>query len=156
MSGKVAKMVSGGQTGVDRAALDVAIELGCAHGGWVPQGHWAEDGPLASRYLVAEADSPQPAVRTELNVRDSGATLIISHGPLSGGSALTRELALRCARPVLHIDLAASDEATAAQQIRDWIDAHEIRVLNVAGPRASSDPLIYDAASRVLRRVLVG
>lgn len=156
MTGQHLKIVSGGQTGADRAALDVAIELGCAHGGWVPQGRWSEDGPLASRYAVTEADSPQPAVRTELNVRDADATLILSHGPLSGGSALTLELARRYGRPVLYIDLATSDEAAAADRIRAWLDAHDVTVLNVAGPRASSDPLIYDAVSRVLRRALTG
>ena len=85
------QIVSGGQTGADRAALDIALELGFESGGWVPLGRQAEDGKIPDRYPnLRETDSPLPAVRTELNVRDSDATLIVSHGTLVGGTALTR------------------------------------------------------------------
>ena len=84
------KLVSGGQTGADRAALDVALELGIDHGGWVPKGRAAEDGRLPSRYRVRETPSEDPAERTERNVADADAALLISHGPLTGGSELTR------------------------------------------------------------------
>ncbi len=83
------KLVSGGQTGVDRAALDVALELGIDHGGWVPKGRAAGDGPLPSRYRVRETPSEDRAERTGRNVADADATLLISHGPLTGGSELT-------------------------------------------------------------------
>ncbi len=74
------KIISGGQTGADRAALDVAIECGIDHGGWVPQGRWAEDGPLPRGYHMRETEVTQLATRTEWNVRDADATLIFSHG----------------------------------------------------------------------------
>ena len=154
MSSSVRKIVSGGQTGADRAALDTAIELRIEHGGWAPRGRWAEDGPLAPRYHLAETDSRQPSLRTEWNVRDADATLIFSHGPLVGGSALTLMFAEQCGKPILHLDLVELDEAAAAKTLAQWLGQIAPAVLNVAGPRASNDPLIYDAVCRILRRVL--
>lgn len=153
MSITVNKIVSGGQTGADRAALDVAIEQGIDHGGWAPRGRWAEDGPLPPRYQLRETDSSQVAVRTEWNVRDAGATLIFGHGPLSGGTALTLIYAERLDKPSLYVDMEQQEEATAAAEIRVWLARIRPVTLNVAGPRASNDPLIYDAVLRVLRRV---
>ena len=150
----IRRIVSGGQTGADRAALDVALELGIDHGGWAPHGRYAEDGPLPARYRLRPTESPNPAVRTALNVEEADATLIISHGPLSGGSALTRDVARRRAKPCLHVNLLERDEAGAAAAIAHWLDEVAPWTLNVAGPRASSDPLLYDAVSRILRRVL--
>ena len=150
------RVISGGQTGADRAALDVARELGLAHGGWVPRGRWAEDGVLATHYQVQETESPHTAIRTEWNVRDADATLVFSHGPATGGTALTIELAGRLGKPLLQVDFAASDEAQATQQVTAWLQKVRPEVLNVAGPRASNDPLIYDSVSRVLRRVFAG
>ncbi|MBI2824072.1 MAG: putative molybdenum carrier protein [Planctomycetia bacterium] len=154
MTHGIRRIISGGQTGADRAALDVAIELAIDHGGWVPAGRWAEDGPIARRYRVRETDSPSPAVRTECNVRDADATLLFSHGTLSAGSALTLAIARQQGKPVLHVDLAELDDAKAAAHVSAWLATEGPKVLNVAGPRATSDPLIYDAVSRVLRRVL--
>jgi hypothetical protein len=156
MTASVRKIVSGGQTGADRAALDTAIELRIEHGGWVPRGRCAEDGPLAPWYQLVENDSPQPALRTEWNVRDADATLIFSHGPLAGGSALTLAFAERYGKPCLHVDLAQMDETVAAATLAEWLARIEPVVLNVAGPRASNDPLIYNAVCRILRRVLRG
>ena len=150
----IRKIVSGGQTGADRAALDVALELRIPHGGWVPRGRWAEDGPLPGRYECQEIDSPQPAVRTAANVRDADATLIFAHGPPSGGTALTLDVAQPLQKPVLCIDLLTAAECAVARRIAAWLAEHRPPVLNVAGPRASNDPLIYDAVSRILRRVL--
>jgi len=154
MSPRPRTIISGGQTGADRAALDVALELGIPHGGWVPKGRWAEDGPLAARYHCQEIDSPQPAVRTAANVRDSDAILIFAHGPLTGGTALTFDVAQQLRKPVLCIDFLTADEAEVTQAVTAWLAECQPQVLNVAGPRASNDPLIYDAVSRVLRRVL--
>ena len=134
--------------------LDVAIEASIEHGGWAPRGRWAEDGPLAPRYRLEEAESPQPAQRTEWNVRDADATLIFSHGPPTGGTSLTVEFAGRHQKPALCIDLAVTEEAAAAVEVMAWLRQVQPAVLNIAGPRASNDPLIYDAVSRVLRRVL--
>jgi hypothetical protein len=153
MSLSVIKLVSGGQSGADRAALDVAIELGIAHGGWVPQGRWAEDGVLAARYQLRETDSPQVALRTEWNVRDADATLIFFHGEPTGGTALTVRFAASYQKPALCVNLATSDETVAAHAITAWLNEIRPAILNVAGPRASNDPLIYDAVSRILRRV---
>ncbi len=98
-------IISGGQTGVDRAALDVAIEIGLPYRGFVPQGRWAEDGIIPRKYKgLTECDSSEPALRTRLNVENSHATLILSHGKLSGGSLVTWQAARNARKPCLHID----------------------------------------------------
>src|SRR5262245_27188842 len=99
----IRRIVSGGQTGAERAALDVAIALDIPHGGWIARGRWAEDGPLPPRYRLKETPSSIVSVRTEWNVRDADATVIFSHGKLTGGSALTRRLAREYKKPVLHL-----------------------------------------------------
>lgn len=150
----IRKILSGGQTGVDRAALDVALKLGIPHGGWVPRGRRAEDGPLPPHYRLQETESEEYAERTARNVQEADGTLILSRGSLTGGSELTRQLARRFQRPCLHVDLARTGALRAARRILDWIRRHEVRVLNVAGPRASKDPQIYDLASGLLEAVL--
>jgi Circularly permutated YpsA SLOG family len=150
----ILKIVSGGQTGVDRAALDVAIKLGIPHGGWVPKGRLAEDGPLPETYAVRETSTAVHAERTEKNVIDSDGTLIISRGKISGGSRFTREMATRHGRPWLHVDLNRTAAFRAAVMIAEWLGLHPIRVLNVAGPRASKDPQIYQDTLALLESVL--
>ncbi len=140
----VSKIVSGGQTGVDRAALDVAIKLGIPHGGWIPKGRLTEDGPLPEAYRMRETPTAIHSERTEKNVIDSDGTLIISRGELTGGSETTREMALKHERPWLHIDLNRTSAFLSAVRITEWLRAHRIRILNVAGPRASKDPRIYN------------
>ena len=149
----IEKIISGGQTGVDRAALDTAIRLGIPHGGWVPKGRLAEDGPLPQTYSMQETASAVYAERTEKNVVEADGTLIISHGKLCGGSAYTREMAVKHHRPWLHIDLDRSGAFRSAMAIRDWIAANRIRVLNVAGPRASKEPRIYRSALALIETV---
>jgi len=151
----LARIVSGGQTGADRAALDVALEKGLEVGGWVPRGRRAEDGAIPARYPnLRETASRDPAVRTRRNVRDSDATLVLSHGPPAGGSKLTAELALQLGRPLLHLDLDARSEAGATEALRAWLRGCAPQTLNVAGPRASGDPRIGEATRRILRAVL--
>ena len=151
------KIVSGGQTGADRAALDFARARGLRVGGWVPKGRLAEDGPIPEDYLgLLEADSTDPAVRTALNVRDSDATLILSHGPLAGGSLLTFQEATRAEKPVLHLDLDQVSTASAAERLARWLTTIRPRILNVAGPRASEDPRIASATEAVLGAALSG
>jgi len=124
-------------------------------GGWVPRGRWAEDGALPDRYPnLVETDSPDPAVRTEWNVRDSDATVVLSHGLLRGGSALTAVLARRLGKPLLHLDLEAVEIEAATARLVEWTEAHGIAVLNVAGPRASKDATIYAATRAVLMAAL--
>jgi hypothetical protein len=149
----IERIVSGGQTGVDRAALDVAIKLGIAHGGWIPRGRLTESGTLPQKYHLKETSSPQYSVRTEKNVVDADGTLIISHGPLIGGTEYTREMATKHSRPWLHIDLDRTGAFHAATTINNWILQKKIKTLNVAGPRASEDPAIYQDALNILESV---
>lgn len=149
----IAKIISGGQTGADRAALDVAIHLGIPHGGWVPKGRLTEDGTLPETYALRETPTAVYAERTEKNVVDSDGTLIISRGELTGGSEYTREMALKHSRPWLHVDLNRTAAFRAALGIVEWLSSHNIRVLNVAGPRASKDPGIYRDTTGLLESV---
>lgn len=151
----ICRIVSGAQTGVDRAALDVALALGLDCGGWVPAGRRAEDGVVPAEYPGLEAThSPDPAVRTRLNVRDSDATLLITRGVPVGGSALTLETARRLGKPVLHLDLARRSVDEAVQELEEWLAAVRPATLNVAGPRHSEDRRIYALAESVLTRAL--
>jgi hypothetical protein len=149
----IKKIISGGQSGVDRAALDVAIKLTIPHGGWIPQGRLTEDGPLPPEYQLTETDSSSYAERTEKNVVDADGTLIISRGSLTGGSEYTREMAFKHNRIWLHIDLNKISAFQAAVAIKDWILKNSIEVLNVAGPRASKDPKIYSDSLKILESV---
>ena len=150
----LSKIISGAQTGVDRAALDVAIDLHIPHGGWVPKGRKAEDGTVPEKYGMQETGDERYAGRTQRNVIDSDGTLILSRGKLKGGSALTREMARAHGRAWLHIDVEEVGVHEAARTIRSWIARFKIGVLNVAGPRASQDPEIYAIAELILREVL--
>jgi Circularly permutated YpsA SLOG family len=150
----ITKIVPGGQTGADWAALDVAMEEGIPHGGWIPKGRKTEAGPLPERYQLTEMPTDSYPARTERNVIDSDGTVILSHGDLTGGSAATKELAMKHARPLLHIDLNKVNAFKAAETIATWAAEHGIRVVNVAGPRASKDPRIYEAVTKVLTTAL--
>jgi len=137
-------LLSGGQTGADRAALDAAIALGLPHGGWICRGRKTEKGPLPAKYRLREMDSHRYRDRTEKNVLDSDGTVIFSFGPLEGGSALTEALAIRYDRPCLFLDMKEINQEQAITALVRWLRAHRIRRLNVAGPRASNQPQIYD------------
>lgn len=150
----VTKIISGGQTGADRAALDVAIKLGIPHGGWLPKGRLTENGMLDNKYRLKEMESANYNKRTEQNVIDSDGTLILSHGKLTGGSDYTRDMVLRHGRPLLHLDLSNMPTSKAASQIKSWVAEHEIKILNVAGPRASKDPSIYRSTTKILESAL--
>ena len=145
------RIVSGGQTGVDRAALDAALALGLPCGGWCPKGRKAEDGAVPERYPLRETPTDAYAQRTEWNVRDSDGTLILYRGVLTGGSALTARLAERYDRPCLALDVTSAPDPRA---IREWIARNQTRVLNVAGPRDSGSPGLYDQARELLAAVL--
>mgnify|MGYP001396255095 CR=1 FL=1 len=145
------RIVSGGQTGVDRAALDVALALGIECGGWCPRGRRAEDGPIPERYPLRETASRRYEERTEANVRDSDATLVLTRGVPTGGTALTCELARRYARPCMVVDLAVE---VSLAELRRWLDTSSIEVLNVAGPRESGAPGIHAEATALLQRLL--
>jgi hypothetical protein len=151
ISQRPSKIISGGQSGVDRAALDAAIELGIAHGGWCPRGRLAEDGPIPAHYALLETESPGYPVRTEQNVLDADATLILCRGEPGGGTELTRRLAQRHRRPLLVVDLNDPPEPEAVHR---WLAAHDVTILNVAGPRESQSPGIAEQAGEFLKRCL--
>lgn len=151
---KITKIVSGGQTGADRAALDFGLENGIEIGGYVPRGRLAEDGRIPDRYPnLIETETPEPAVRTELNVLHSDGTLIVTQGKRSGGSELTRHFADLHSKPNLHVDLSIMSEKKAAELVRQWLGATGVKVLNVAGPRASEDSGIYDSVKGLLQKL---
>jgi hypothetical protein len=146
----IKKIISGGQTGADQAALDAALKLDIPHGGWIPKGRITENGSLSDKYQLHEMPTSSYVDRTEQNVIDSDGTLIVSHGWLTGGSALTRELAMENGKHWLHIDLIKISQFDAAVKINTWISDKHIEVLNVAGPRASKDSKIYQAVTDIL------
>jgi len=151
----IKKIISGGQTGADRAALDIAINLQIPHGGWLPKGRKAEDGPVPAHYQLKEMSNESYPARTEANVADSDGTLIITHGELKGGSKLTREYALKHRKPHLHIDLDVLRGDDILYTIVNWIVENNIAVLNVAGSRASEDPELYDNVFEVLNNAVL-
>jgi len=150
----IKKIISGGQTGADQAALDIAMELNIPHGGMIPRGRRTEAGPLAGEYHLQEMATSSYPQRTEKNVLNSEGTLIISYGKLNGGSALTRQLAKKHKRPWLHLDMNKWLMADAVRITQKWISRHEVEILNVAGPRASKSPKIYETVKEILRGIL--
>ena len=146
----IQKIISGGQTGADRAALGFAIQHNIPHGGWIPKGRKAEDGTLPEKYHLQEMPTGQYSKRTEQNILDSDGTLIVSHGLLTGGSVLTREWAKQHRKPWIHIDLETTPYHEAARMIREWVGRNGIKVMNVAGARGRKDPMIYQAMMDLL------
>ena len=143
----VLKIVSGGQTGADRAALDWAIVNRLPHGGWCPEGRLAEDGRIPDRYDLKELTGAGYRARTKANVRDSDGTLIISLDPnLTGGSRQTAIFAKSLSKPCLHVHPSADWQTT----LQRWIASNAIAVLNVAGPRAGGAPAVGNFVKEVL------
>jgi hypothetical protein len=151
----IEKIISGGQTGADQAALDIAMKWNIPHGGWLPKGRLTEAGRLSERYNMQEMPTESYAARTEQNVIDSDGTLILSHGPLSNGSKYTKIMAEKHSKPCLHVDLNETDVINAARNAYDWVVNFKIQNLNVAGTRASTDPSIYQVVTHVLTNLLV-
>jgi hypothetical protein len=146
-------IVSGGQSGVDRAALDVAIEYHLPCRGWCPADRWAEDGRIGSQYPLQETGSTLPAVRTEMNVVDSDATLILTQGEPRDGTPLTEEMARKHGRPCITLDLEREPDTRTFDA---WLAENNVRVLNIAGPRESFRPgFVYSRARTVLTALLV-
>lgn len=147
------RIISGGQTGVDRAALDAARALGLERGGWCPRGRRAEDGRIPSSYPLVELASRGYPRRTERNIREADATLILTSGPPAGGTALTLTLARRLGKPHRVVDL---DAGEPAERITAWLGEIAPVTLNVAGPRESAAPGIHERARKLLLEVLEG
>ena len=144
------KIISGGQTGVDRAALDVALELGIPCGGYCPKGRKAEDGPIDQKYPLQETGSGDYRVRTEMNVKEADGTLVLSKGKPTGGTALTVKKAEKHSKPCIVVDL---DKEINLGFVRQWIKDNNITALNVAGPRGSKNPTIHNQAMEFLKEM---
>ena len=163
------KIISGGQTGADRGGLDAAIYCKIPHGGWCPKGRKAEYGVIPSEYHLTEMETDEYLPRTKANVIVSDATLIFTHGPLSGGSLKTAEYAHHLEKPYHEIDLLRMRRARAVDKIVRWLsgdptlsdhNAYQASpplefILNVAGPRESQAPGIQDAVFRLMVDVLI-
>ena len=149
------KIISGGQTGVDRAALDAALRHGIKSGGWCPTGRLDEFGRIPDRYAVKELENGGSTERTLENVKDSDGTIIIYPGKLSGGTEQTLHFCIEQRRPHELIDASNVSTEKAAQLIADFVRETKIDILNVAGPRASEWPEGYDYAFRVLDALLL-
>ena len=147
----IRKIISGGQTGADRAALNFAIKQNIPHGGWVPKGRIAEDGRIPDIYQLLEMPTDSYPERTEQNVIHSDSTVIISHSVPTGGSAYTAEMAKKHGRPWLHLDMEKTTVDEAAKRLRGWITDNSISVLNVTGPRESNNLDIYQATTKLLQ-----
>ena len=147
----IRKIISGGQTGVDRAALDVAIALDFSYAGWCPKGRAAEDGIIGHRYILKETPSEDYSQRTEWNVRDSEATLIILSNEPVGGALFAIKLALSLSKP----HLIFNPDFENVEVIRRWVCKNKIEILNIVGPRSSQEPEIYFKAYHVIVGLLV-
>ncbi|MCK5431616.1 MAG: putative molybdenum carrier protein [Gammaproteobacteria bacterium] len=148
------KIISGGQTGVDRAALDAALESGISAGGWCPQGREAEDGPIAEKYPLQELTDGSYKERTLKNVQESDATVIIYFETISGGTEETLSFCLKEKKPYLLIDGSDFNEEGASKRIKQFINGNQISLLNVAGPRASKEKRAYEYTKQAFTLLL--
>ena len=151
----IKKIISGGQTGADRGALDAAIKYSFPYGGWLPKGRLTENGPLPNEYQLKEMLTKNYPGRTEKNVLASDGTVIITHGKLTGGSALTKKLTQKHKLPCLHINLNETPAFFASSEINAWINENNIEILNVAGSRASKDPQIYEETLYIIQGLIL-
>jgi len=142
----ISKIISGGQTGVDRAALDWAISNGVAHGGWCPQGRLAEDGVLDPEYNLVEMENGNYRQRTKQNVMDSDGTLILNIGELSGGTLATYNFTRQLGKPCYLVQLDSDTLESDLNKLISWIRVNNVAILNVAGPSASKKHAIYSLA----------
>ena len=147
------KIISGGQVGAEQAALDVAINLGISHGGWISKAPGTKVGALPNKYKLKEISPPGYLESTEQNVIDSDATLVISRGGLTEKSLFILKFAKQHKKEFLHIDLEINRGFSAAQLVKSWIAANKIQVLNVSGPSASNDQKIYEDTVSLLKAV---
>lgn len=150
------RIISGGQSGVDRGALDAALALGLACGGWCPAGRLAEDGPIPERYPVVELAGGDYRARTRQNVQDADGTLILAFGAPKGGTLETLRDCLRFGKPHLVVDASAASARDAARRAINFVQDNAIRVLNVAGPRESGWHGARAYAEAAVRELLAG
>ena len=152
---RLKKIISGGQTGADQGALDGARSCCFDYGGAIPAGRKTEAGALPEQYRMVELASDHYPVRTEKNVVDADGTLIVSNGSLSGGSLLTFKVARDHKKHCMHIDFEKEEFSSAVEKVIAWVSQNHIEILNVAGPRASSDPRMYGLTRRLVTDLLL-
>lgn len=143
----IRRIVSGGQSGVDRAALDAAIEHAIDHGGWCPRGRIAEDGTIKDHYKLKETPSADYDQRTEWNVRDSDGVLLLTRGTIAGGTMYTKKMAIKLGRPYMVVNPCRWNEV---DNVIFWLSHKAIETLDIAGPRESQQPGIYIESRRFL------
>lgn len=148
------KIISGGQTGVDRGALDACLQWNFPCGGWCPAGRLAEDGRINKRYPLLEMQSPYYDDRTRRNIIESDATLIICHQKLSGGTLLTANYARQVGKPLFIFELSPFFIDRSLEDLADFIDAYQVRTLNVAGPRASQWEQAHFSSQHIVSMLL--
>ncbi len=148
------KIISGGQTGADSAALDFAIWHEIPHGGWCPKGRLCENGTIDPRYQLKETSTKNYPQRTEKNVQDSDGTVIFTISPkLTGGSKKTAELAAKHQKPWIHLH-PRTDYESELLPLLEFLREHNIETLNVAGSRASKEPGVYKFVKYTLEHAL--
>lgn len=150
---KINKIISGGQSGVDRSALDFSIKYNIPHGGWCPKNRWAEDGQIPDRYHLTETKEKSPDSRTQKNVISSDATLIIYRGIKDEGTYRTMEFCKQQNKPFLEVDLSNRIDKTAFE---NWLNSNQIKMLNIAGSRESNSPGIYNETRVLLEYLFFG
>ena len=150
---KISKIISGGQTGVDRAALDAAISLGLEHGGFCPKGRLAEDGIISDQYNLTELKSSQYLMRTFENVKSSDGTLIIHAGIIAGGTLKTKDYCKMESKPYFEINL-LEDLKKIQVNFDNWLDMNTISILNISGPR-ESEAHVYKRVNVILMELLI-
>ena len=147
------RIVSGGQTGADRGALDFAIKHGYIHGGWAPHGRPAEDGVIPAKYQLREIAEGGYRQRTRRNVADSDATLIVNIGELDGGTLATQVFAEKSGKPCLVVQADPGISEGMVNSVLAWLRQHDVKILNVAGPRESKRPGMCRLTSEMLTAV---
>ena len=151
MENMIQKIISGGQIGADRAALDFAIEHNIPHGGWCPKGRLAEDGTIDVKYQLTETSTNIYDQRTQLNVMDADGIVIFTISPtLDGGSKFTADFAVKHRKPWIHLSWKKTNDPGI--ELKRFIRQHQISILNIAGSRASIEPGIYEFTRSVLLR----
>ncbi|MDO5579622.1 MAG: putative molybdenum carrier protein [Planctomycetia bacterium] len=148
---RLKKIISGGQTGVDRAALDIAMEIDIPHGGWCPRGRRAEDGVIPDKYQLEETETKKYQTRTKRNIVDSDGTLIIFREQMSDGTKFTQTIAERLEKPLFIID--ANMPEIPIEEFWSWVLSNNIEILNIAGPRLSNDPELAKSIHELLRTI---